>query len=79
MKKFTCKEIMNGMGGCDMEFEGENPLEVASACSKHISESTDELHKPMRDMMANPNHTEEDRKKWMAWFEGEWDKKSDTQ
>jgi len=76
MKTFTCKEIMNGQGGCDMAFSGENPMDVASACSKHISGSTDEAHKPMRDMMADPNHTEEDRKKWFAWFRGEWDKKA---
>jgi hypothetical protein len=76
MKTFMCKEIMNGQGGCDMEFSGENAMDVATQCSKHIVSSTDEAHKPMRDMMSDPNHTEEDRKKWFAWFQGEWDKKA---
>lgn len=75
MKKFTCKEIMNGDGGCDTEFKGEEMMEVAGQCGKHVTTSTDEAHKPMRDMMA-ANHTEEEKKKWFAWFQGEWDKKS---
>ncbi len=77
MKKFTCKEIMDNKGGCDMEFSGETSMEVASRCGKHIAGSTDEAHKPMRDMMSNPNHTEEEKKKWFEWFQGEWDKKKD--
>jgi hypothetical protein len=77
MKKFTCKEIMNNEGGCDMEFTGETSMEVASQCGKHVAVSTDEAHKSMRDMMSNPNHTKEDQEKWFAWFQGEWDKKSE--
>ncbi len=30
-----------------------------------------------REMMLNPNHTQADREKWLAWFQGEWDKKKD--
>ena len=78
MKKFTCKEIMNDETGCDMEFVGDNAMDVASQCGKHVADSTDEAHKPMRDMMNNPNHTEEDRAKWFEWFQGEWDKKIDA-
>ena len=77
MKKFTCKEIMNGEGGCDIEFTGETSMDVASQCGKHVASSTDEAHKPMRDMMSNPNHTEEEKKKWFEWFQGEWDKKKE--
>ncbi len=54
MKKFTCKEIMNNEGGCDMEFSGETPMDVATQCSKHVASSTDEAHKQMREMMLNP-------------------------
>ncbi len=75
MKTFTCKEIMNNEGGCEMKFIGADPVNVASQCSKHVSSSTDEVHATMREMMLNPNHTEEDRKKWFAWFQSEWDKK----
>ncbi len=78
MKKFTCKEIMNGAGGCELEFSGEAPMEVASQCGKHVAGSTDEAHKPMREMMSNPNHTEEEKKKWFEWFASEWDKKSES-
>lgn len=66
---------MNTMGGCEMEFTGATPMDVASQCSKHVASSTDEAHKSMREMMLNPNHTQEDREKWFAWFQGEWDKK----
>lgn len=76
MKTMTCKEIMNNQGGCDIEFSGENPMEVASQCSKHVAESTDEAHKGMRELMQNPSHTQADREKWFAWFQGEWDKKT---
>ena len=76
MKKFTCKEIMNSEGGCDMVFSGETSMDVASQCGKHVANSTDEAHKPMREMMSNPNHTKEDREKWFKWFQGEWDKKT---
>ena len=77
MKKFTCKEIMNNEGGCDMEFLGEKSMDVASQCGKHVASSTDEAHKPMREMMTNPNHTKGDQEKWFKWFQGEWDKKKD--
>lgn len=76
MKKFTCREIMDDKGGCDMEFVGENPMEVASQCGKHIAGTTDEAHKPMRDMMNSKDHTEEEKKQWFGWFQGEWDKKA---
>ena len=75
MKTFTCKEIMNDQSGCDMAFSGENPMDVASQCGKHVASSTDDAHAPMRATMMNPNHTQEDRAKWFAWFQGEWDKK----
>ena len=81
MKTFTCKEIMNNEGGCDMEFSGETSMDVASQCGKHVASSTDEAHKPMRDMMAttmaSPN-VKEEQAKWFAWFQGEWDKKADA-
>lgn len=78
MKQFTCKEIMNGEGGCDKVFSGATSMEVASQCGKHVFETTDDLHKPMRDMMSNPNHTEEEKDKWFVWFQGEWDKKAEV-
>jgi hypothetical protein len=79
MKKFTCKEIMNNEGGCDMEFTGDNALDVAGQCGQHVATSTDELHEPMRDKMANQmaHGTEEDKKKWFEWFQGEWNKKAE--
>jgi hypothetical protein len=67
---------MNNEGGCDMEFTGTTAMEVASQCGKHVAMSTDDAHKAMREMMTNPNHTEEDRKKWFEWFNGEWMKKA---
>ena len=69
---------MNNEGGCDLEFSGETSMEVASQCGKHIAGTTDDLHKPMRDMMSNPNHTKEDQAKWFEWFKGEWDKKAEA-
>ena len=78
MKKFTCKEIMNGEGGCDIEFTGETSMDVASQCGKHVASSTDEAHKPMRDMMSSPKHTEEEKKKWFEWFQGEWGKRVES-
>lgn len=76
MKKFTCREIMNGGGGCDEVFEGETAMDIAKQCSKHSMNSTDEAHKPMRDMMTI-FHSEEEKKKWWDWFNGEWNKKKD--
>lgn len=78
MKIFTCREIMNNEGGCDVEFSGDNMMNVASQCGKHVASSTDGAHKPMRDMMTNPNHTKEDQAKWFEWFKGEWDKKAEV-
>ena len=75
MKSFTCKEIMNNQGGCNAEFSGETPMEVASQCGKHVAGTSDDAHKSLRDMMTNPNHTEADKKSWFEWFQGEWDKK----
>ena len=77
MKTFTCKEIMNGEGGCAMEFTGNDMMDVASQCGAHIMSSTDEVHKSVRDMM-NTNHSEEEKKKWFEWFQGEWDKKAES-
>ena len=60
-----------------MEFAGETEMDVASQCGKHVAGSTDEAHKPMRDMMATA-HSKEEQAKWFAWFKGEWDKKADA-
>ena len=68
---------MDNKGGCDMVFSGNEAMDVASQCGKHVASSTDEAHKSMREMMMNPNHTEEDRKKWFEWFQGEWNKKKE--
>ncbi len=68
---------MNNEGGCDMEFEGVELMDVAGQCGKHIVGTTDNLHKTLRDMMTT-NHTEEEKKKWFKWFQGEWDKKAET-
>ena len=78
MKTFTCKEIMNDASGCDMKFSGDAAMEVAGKCGQHVASSTDEAHRPMRELMMNPNHTQADREKWMKWFQGEWDKKSES-
>ncbi len=67
---------MNGEGGCDTVFEGVEMMDVASQCGKHIARTTDDLHKPMRDMMTT-SHTEEEKKKWFEWFQGEWEKKKE--
>jgi hypothetical protein len=75
-KKFTCKEIMNGAGGCNEVFEGKTTMEILMKSSKHFMASTDNAHKPMRDMMTiEKNHSKEEQAKWFAWFNGEWDKK----
>ncbi len=70
---------MNGEGGCDMEFKGDDMMGVAGQCGKHVMASTDPEHKPMRDKMANQmaNGTKEDKAKWFEWFKGEWDKKAE--
>ncbi len=68
---------MNNEGGCGMEFSGETSMEVASQCGMHVAGSADEAHRPMRDMMT-ANHTEEEKKKWFEWFQGEWDKKESS-
>ena len=70
MKKSTCKEVMNGAGGCDEVFEGETAMDIAKRSSKHFMSSTDEAHKPMRDMMTT-SHSKEEEKKWWDWFNGE--------
>ena len=53
MKGFTCKEIINGEGGCDEVFEGETPTDIPMQSAPHFMNSTDEAHKPMRNMMAS--------------------------
>ncbi len=77
MKKFTCKEIMNGAGGCDEVFEGATSMDIVKQSSKHFMSSTDEAHKPMRNMMAS-SPSKEEQKKWWDWFNGEWDKKPEA-
>lgn len=77
MKKFTCREIMNGEGGCGEIFEGENIMEIVKKSSKHFADSIDDVHKPMRDMMTT-SHSKEEEKKWWDWFSGEWNKKTDA-
>ncbi|MGL1891117.1 MAG: hypothetical protein OCD02_05785 [Spirochaetaceae bacterium] len=74
MKRFTCKEIMNGEGGCDKVFEAETAMDISKISSGHFMETTDEAHKPMRDMMTT-GHSKEEADKWWAWFSAEWDKK----
>lgn len=74
MKKFTCKEIMNGEGGCDEVFEGETAMDIAKKSSIHFMGTTDKAHKPMRDMMTK-SHSKEEEKKWWDWFNKEWEKK----
>lgn len=76
MKTFTCREIMDNKGGCDMEFTGDDMMGVAGQCGKHVMETTDEAHKQMHDMMATT--TKEDQVKWFEWFQGEWNKKADV-
>jgi len=67
---------MNDEGGCDIEFMGNDMHGVAGECGKHVMTSTDEAHKPMRDMMAHAK--KEDQAKWFEWFKGEWDKKAEV-
>ena len=74
MKKFTCREIG---GPCDEVFEGETAMDIARQNGAHWMGTTDEAHKPMRDMMTK-NPSEENRKKWWDWFNKEWDKKEET-
>ncbi len=79
MKKFTCREIMNNEGGCDMEFTGDDMMGVAGQCGKHVMTTTDDTHKPMRDKMNHTiasAHSKEEQAKWFEWFKGEWDKKA---
>ena len=81
MKTFTCKEIMNNEGGCDMEFTGDDMMGVAGQCGKHVMTTTDEAHKPMRDKMSHTmasEHSKEEQAKWFEWFKGEWDKKANS-
>lgn len=81
MKTFTCKEIMNNEGGCDAGFSGDNMMDVAGQCGKHVMTTTDPEHKPMRDKMSHTMvsaHSKEEQAKWFEWFQGEWDKKADA-
>jgi len=68
---------------CDEVFEGETAMEVAEKCGMHIMSTTDEGHKPMRDMMTkgikfSEEEKYEDQKKWFEWFNKEWDKKEEA-
>lgn len=66
---------MNGAGGCDEVFEAETAMDITKQSSVHFMSSTDEAHKPMRDMMAS-NPSKEEQKKWWDWFNAEWEKKN---
>jgi len=73
MKTFTCKE----MGGpCEEAFGGETAQEVADKGGKHIMDSTDDAHKPMKDQMSASS--EEDKNKWMADFQTKFDAAPDA-
>lgn len=77
MKKFTCREMSGEMNvGCDFVLEGEKAMDIAMKSHAHVSATTDEAHKPMREQMTKPN--EEGKKKWWAWFNAEWDKKAEA-
>ena len=77
MKNFTCKETMNGEGGCDEVFLGETTMDLLKQSSTHFMSSTDDAHKPMRDMMAS-SPSKEEQEKWFDWFDGEWEKKPEA-
>ena len=79
MKKFTCREVMGGVNGCDEVFEGQTAMDVAQKVSIHIMSSTDEAHKQLQAQMKEQMEkgSQEDKQKWMDWFQGEWDKKKD--
>ena len=63
-------------GGCDQEFVGETAMDIAKACGGHFMSSTDDAHKAGREMMtAGPS--EESKKEWWDWFNGEWNKKEE--
>ena len=68
---------MNNEGGCDMEFSGDSPAEVAGKCGQHVMSSVDEAHKLNRDQMKEQmaHGTKEDKEKWFKWFQGLWDSK----
>jgi hypothetical protein len=80
MKKFMCKEVMGGVAGCDEFFEGETAMDVAQKVSIHVISSTDQIHKQLQDQMKEQmtKGSQEDKKKWMDWFQGEWDKKAEA-
>ncbi|MBM2839478.1 MAG: hypothetical protein HW412_6 [Bacteroidetes bacterium] len=64
------------MGGpCEEVYEGETAMEIAKKSHAHVMATTDEAHMQMREQMTKPS--EEEQKKWWAWFKGEWDKKKD--
>ena len=65
---------MNGEGGCDGAFEGETAMDIAKQSAMHFMSSSDEAHKPMRDMMTE-SHSKEDETKWWDWFNKEWEQK----
>ena len=67
---------MNGEGGCDEAFEAETAEDITKKSSEHFMRSSDDAHKPMRDMMTS-SPSEESQKKWWDWFNGEWDKKAE--
>lgn len=71
---------MNNKGGCDMEFMGDEMMKVAGDCGQHVMNTTDEAHKPMRDMMSTTMsgaNSKEEQAKWFEWFQGEWNNKND--
>jgi len=71
---------MGGKGGCDQVFEGDTAMEVAQKVSVHVMGSTDEAHKQLQEQMKEQMEkgTQEDKQKWMDWFQGEWDKKTEA-
>ncbi len=72
MITFTCNEMAQGKG-CDMAFEGLDYKVIGEMGGKHIMESTDELHAPLKADMMGSDKVKMDA--WWAWFKGEFDKK----
>jgi hypothetical protein len=52
-------------------------MDIAKQSATHFMNSTDEAHKPMREMMAS-SPSEEEQKKWWDWYNSEWDKKEEV-
>ena len=52
---------------------------VAQQVSVHVMSSTDQAHQQLQAQMNEQMEqgSQEDKKKWMYWFQGEWDKKAE--